>query len=473
MFNKSEIENLIKDFLEKTNTPSSAISIVIDNKIVLKEAYGYRDVENKVEADINTIYAIGSLSKSFGTAAIGKLVDEGKLSLDDLVIDHIPEFKLYDDYATRNATIRDILSHKTGLPRHDIMWLANNYDIDVMLEKLKYLKPFTSFRGKYNYQNHMFMIANYLIGKLAGKDTEEYIRETLFSALDMNNSNFSVIETQKIDNHALPYQKIVESVQKVPFRDIRKVGIAGSINSNIVDMTNYLLFQMNKGEYNGKQVVSNESITETHTPHTIAPSMILGEENGYYGLGLGIKNYRGTKLIHHSGGIDGFNSYLCFIPEKKTGIVILANSGNCLMTFNTPLANTILDKIIFDVQDTNWSKVFEPITKTLDPSEAIKDFLSKKVEGTSPSKELKNYQGTYIDKGYGEISIKCRNNKLYVKYGVLPEQELQHVHYDTFILAGSLPTTVTFSKGIFGDFDSINIPFEEMLPEGIVFKKVK
>lgn len=471
VFEEKEIMNLISERLEETQVPSAAIAIVLDNKIVMQEAFGYRDIENKLSADIETMYPIASLSKSFGTATLAKLVDEGKLSWDDLVSKYIPEFELYDEYASKHATIRDILSHKTGLPRHDIMWIANDFEPNEIIRRLKFLKPFTTFRGKYNYQNHMYVVANQIIEKVTNISTEQYVKEIVLSPIDMEKTSFSLEEVKKSNNYALPYALTNNENKQMPFTNVRNIGIAGAINSNIMDMAKYLIFQMNLGYYDGRSVVSDKNILETQTPQTIIPARMKEEDATAYGLGLHIKYYRGEKQVYHSGGISGFNSFMTFLPNKKFGIVMLTNQANCNLKFCMPLAHEIMDGIFYPDIKEDWYKKYELISSLNDTTKAVQSFIDKKIEGTSYSKTIGDYQGVYTHPGYGEVMIEINKETLTIKYGKLPKMNLKHHHYETFTVTYDHLVPIKFNRDIFGDIVSISVALEPMLKEPIKFHK--
>src|SRR4030043_709070 len=229
--------------------PGLAVSIVKDGKIIFAEGFGYRDVEQKLKVTPHTVFAIGSCTKAFTATAMGMLVDEGKVGWDKPVRDYLPAFNLQDVVASERMTPRDLLCHRSGLPRHDAMWYGSALSREEIFSRLQYLEPSKDFRTVWQYQNLMFMTAGYLVGEMAGMRWEAFIQKRIFEPLEMKESNFSVNDSQKAPDFALPYQEKNAKVEPVPFRNLDAIGPAGSINSNVLAMANWIRMNLNKGKF--------------------------------------------------------------------------------------------------------------------------------------------------------------------------------------------------------------------------------
>src|SRR5699024_2352094 len=262
------------------------------------EGYGFRDSEKEKQVTPETIFPIGSATKAFTTAAMGVLVDEGQLDWDQPVREYIPSFKMYDPITTERATPRDLACHRTGLPRHELMWYNSGFSREDILERLQYLEPSHDFRSKWQYQNQMYMTAGYLTGKISGTSWEQFIQSRLFNPLDMNASSFTIDDMKKQLNHSLGYREEDNEVNQIPYRNIEAMGPAGSINSNVSELANWLLFQLNQGTYNGHKIINESTMKTMHMPHMpcelLAPSEAKPMCN--YGLGWFIEPYRGYHM---------------------------------------------------------------------------------------------------------------------------------------------------------------------------------
>ena len=289
----------------------------------------------------DTIFAIGSASKAFTTMSMGILVDDGRLAWDSPVRDYLPTFRLWDPFATERMTPRDLVTHRSGLPRHDLMWYNNPLSRQELFDRLRYLEPNKDFRTYFQYQNLMYMTAGYLVGQLAGSSWEQVVAERIFGPLEMGDSSFSVEEMQRAADFSLPYDEKKGEVRQIPFRNIDAIGPAGSINSNLVDMANWVLLHVGKGQFKGRQVISPGNLSQMHTPQMVIQGMpgldLLGKYKEIgpmtYGMGWFMHGYRGHTLIHHGGNIDGFSSLISFIPSEGVGAVVLTNLNSTMLSY--------------------------------------------------------------------------------------------------------------------------------------------
>src|SRR4030095_13793074 len=267
----------------------------------------------------------GSSSKAFTAASIAMLVDEGKLKWDDPATKYLPGFQLFDPYSTRELMVSDLLSHRSGLTRGDLIWYGSAYDRDEILRRVRYLKPSWSLRSRFGYQNIMYLAAGQIIPAVTGKTWDDFVRERIFTPLGMKSTNTSIRTLSSSDNVATPHAKLNDKVQVVAWRNIDNIAPAGSINSNVLDMAQWVRLQLGDGVYEGKRLISSAAIKEMHTPQTIirreGPMESLYPEAHFltYGFGWFLSDYRGRKVVEHGGAIDGMRGEDAMMPGRKLG----------------------------------------------------------------------------------------------------------------------------------------------------------
>src|SRR5689334_21036183 len=258
------LDDLASSAMKQWKVPGVAIAVVQDGKVIYAKGYGYRDLEQKLPVTTATLFPIGSITKSFTALTFAILKNEGKVDWDTPVRSYLPEFPMNDPVASEQATPRELVSHRIGLPRHDLVWYSSDFSREGMVHRLRELKPNKGFRSAYQYNNLTVMTMGYLEGKLTGLGWEGAIRQKIFAPLGMSHSDLSVTEIEKTDDHALPYELKKEVVTKVPYHNIDAIGPAGSINSSVDDMSRYLIFQLGDGKYEGKQIVAESDLREMH-----------------------------------------------------------------------------------------------------------------------------------------------------------------------------------------------------------------
>lgn len=449
-----------------------SIAVVQDGKVILSKGYGLRDVKKNLPVTEKTLFAIGSSTKSFTVTALGTLVDQGKLDWDKPVRDYLPDFRLWDQFATERMTPRDLVTHRSGLPRHDLMWYSSPFSRQEIFERLRYLEPNKDFRTTFQYQNLMFMTAGYLAGHVAGTTWEQLVRKSIFEPLGMSSSNFSVTDMQKSAEYSLPYQVVNDIVVDMPFRNIDAIGPAGSINSNIEDMTKYVMMHLAKG----KGVVSATNEVQMMTPQMAIAAPSPDKELGdlAYGMGFFVTSYRGHKFVHHGGNIDGFSALVAFLPQDNIGLVILTNQNGSPLP--AVVAYNVWDRLLgFDQVD--WTarvKQQRALTKASEQDAKQKGYTIQRT-GTHPSHELSEYTGEYEHPGYGIVRIEYANPGLKIDYHGLGGA-LTHFHYDVFAVAKNdgnpfSEEKVSFHSNLAGEIDSLGIPFESTLKD-ITFVKL-
>ena len=437
-----DLDAYFEKALSDWNVPGMAIGIVKDNKLIMAEGYGIRQLGLKHKVDENTVFPIASNTKAFTAATLAFLVAEGKVDWDDKVRKHLPYFELYNPYVSNNMTIRDLLSHRSGLKTFsgDLIWYGTTYSREEVVKRAKFLKPEFGFREYFGYQNIMFIAAGEIVSAVSGKTWDEYLNEKIFDPLNMTSSVTSTSYFDRMDNVAMPHTERDDKVVSIPHSNWDNIGGAGAINSNVLDMANWLKFQLNRGSFEGKELIPAGILTETWKPHTLQGVSTFSRQLWptthfkAYALGWGTSDYHGRKIISHSGGYDGIISYSCIVPEENLGFVILTNKNSSLYY---PLYYKILDSFLSD-DDTDWSAKFLEFNQRNNAGkEQGKNAKEEaRVKGTETSLKLEDYCGTYGGKVYGNVEVKLIEDHLEVYFIPSPifTGKLNHYHFDTFTI---------------------------------------
>lgn len=469
-------DKVVENGLAALRVPGIAMAVVKDDKVIFAKGFGFRDVENKVPASADTIFAIGSSSKAFTVFALGKLVDEGKVDWDKPVRTYIPWFSLSDRAAGERLTPRDLVTHRSGLPRHDLVWYNNlTATREDLVRRLAYLQPSADLRQRFQYNNLMFLTAGYLLETLTGKTWEDAVRTLVFEPLGMARSNFSVLDSQKDKDFAFPYLVEDKAFKKIPFRDITTVGPAGSINSSVNEMAQWVIVHLAGGKLKGTQILNPQTVEDMHTPQMTmgvasATPEILAQA---YGLGWFTDVYRGHRRVHHGGNIDGFSAMVSFFPADGLGFVVLSNmNGTGLPEL---LIRTAADRILgLEAKDWVGEAAKRREKGEAEDKKAEEKKATRKVPGTRPSHPLADYAGAYEHPGYGEAAVALAGGRLVLTYNGI-SAPFEHWHYDTFNgLKGDDPTfedsKVSFRTDLNGRVAELVAPLEAAA-DPIVFKK--
>jgi CubicO group peptidase (beta-lactamase class C family) len=471
------LDNFITQAMKDWKVPGLAITVVQDGQVILTKGYGYRDSERKLPVTPNTLFCIASMTKSFVVTELGTLVDEGKLDWDKPVYDYLQDFRMYDSVVTERLTPRDLVTHRSGLPRHDLTWYSNaDITRKEMVERLRYLQPSRDLRERFQYNNLMYMTAGYLGGVLNGTDWETAVRQRVLTPLGMTNTNFSVSDSQKSSDFAQPYRKAKEEVKLIPFYVQGAVGPAGEINTTAEEISHYLLFQLNKGKYADKQILSEGNAVQMQSPQMViqgTPQFAeLGENT--YGMGFGVTQYRGHKMVSHGGAIDGFRSELAFLPNEKIGVVVFVNLDGTSMP--NVIVYNVLDRLL-GLDSVPWNQRYLEIEKKSEQSkeEAKKRGFTAPTPGTHPSHDLKDYVGEYENLGYGRVTIEGQGEGFLMKINRL-SSPLKHFHYDVFSVPEDPLNPLENQKIIFhtdvnGTISSLSITAESNVSD-IFFQRV-
>ena len=463
--------------MEDWRIPGVAVGVIRDGEVLLATGFGYRDIEAELPVTEHTTMAIGSNSKSFTVTLMGILVDQGMLEWDRPVRDYLPDFRLHDEFATAEMTPRDLVTHQSGLPRHDNVWYGRTGTRAEIFAKLRYLEPNASFRSRYQYQNLMFMTAGYLAERITGEDWDALIDHRIFTPLGMERSNTSVSNTPASGDYAVPYLLRDGTLTRVPFRNIDAVGPAGSINSNVTEMLAYIQAHIDGGVFEGDRLLSEETSANMQQPQFAMPGESEFPELGQasYGLGLRVSSYRGHKMVAHGGGIDGFISSMSWLPREKIGVMVLTNRSGEMNPVPVTIAYNVYDRLLgLDPVDWNGRNLELRDEQRERAEKTRREQEAKRVSGTQPSHALADYAGTYRHPGYGRMAIQVDDGGLAIVYEGF-QLDLEHFHYDIFRITSPpniVPVAglVTFTTDADGVVGAVAIPFE---PNGadIVFER--
>jgi CubicO group peptidase (beta-lactamase class C family) len=461
----ADFDQYITQAMQDWKDPGLAIAVVKNDSIVLMKGYGTRTMGTAEPVDEHTLFAIGSSSKAFTATLVAMLVDQGKMRWDDPATTYLPDLQMYDPYVSRELTVRDLLTHRSGLTRGDVMWYATDYNRDEILRRVRFLKPTWSVRSHFGYQNIMFLAAGQAAAHAAGKSWDDLVHERIFTPLGMTESNTSVRDLEGKMNVATPHTEVNDTLLIVPWHNIDNIGPAGSINSSVSDMIKWVRFQLAQGSVNGKSLVSASALGETHTAQMVIPVGADAKKvNPFthleaYGMGWFLQDYRGRELDQHGGNIDGMSAMVALMPEEKIGMVILTNANG------SPVPSIAMYRVLdalLNEPPRDWSGEYRKQTDKLraQAKEAQQKRLAERAANTKPSLPLDSYAGVYSDSLYGDATIRMENGALRMTYGKSYDGELEHWHYDTFRANWNSralgKTFITFALGADGKVRSVD-----------------
>jgi CubicO group peptidase (beta-lactamase class C family) len=473
-----QIDNYANSLLSDWNIPGLALVIVHKDQILYSKGYGFSDLENKIPVSSSTLFPIASNSKLFTSTLAAQLAFEGKLDLDIPVKKYLPDLNFFNPELNTRVTLRDMLSHRTGLPAYDGIWVNATFKRHELIGKVAYMKPSLGFREGYIYNNIMYTSAGVAIEAVTNKSWEENVSERIFKPLGMNESGFTGIG-EKPKNHSLSYFE-AESSKKITARTFvsqsESLAPAGNIYSSMTDMSKWLITQVNGGKFNGKQVIAAEAIAETMIPNAIADKRGRYDElsNSIYALGRILQTYKGTKIVSHTGSIDGFYSNMTYLPKDSIALFIVHNfmpAGSLRSVMNLPVIDILKDREITDWSGRYRKDYLETEEKN---KKSVDEINASQIKNTFPSHQAGAYTGTYNHPVYGQIMIGLENNTLQIQYRSVNKM-LHHWHYDQFITTdegdGFPDLRISFLTNDKGDIDRISTrPFGDPLTE---FTKVK
>ena len=440
--NTTDLEEVINTSMARFDVPGMAVAVVQDDKVVFAKGFGISNLNTNAKVNKDTLFGIASNTKAFTSAALAKLVDEGKLSWDDRVIDHLPEFRLYDSYVTREMRVRDLLSHRSGLGlgQGDLMiWPSTDKSIEDILAGLQYLKPASSFRSQYAYNNLMFVTAGEVVARVSGMSWNDYIEKNILQPLHMDNSRAGFSRIPKSNkNWAIGHIPMDGKLNPFFVNYLEDFRGAGAIASSVNDMSQWLLTQLAGGKMpSGEQLFSEKQQAQMWHPHITSMTSKSAYEAYHqqfrgYGLGWSIEDYHGFKKLGHGGGILGMVSQVTLLPEKKLGIVILSNQQ--AFSALSAVTHEVLEDAL-ELEDKDW---VEELAKKHFASKQ-KAYANAKPDTPAdyqPQLPNINYTGTLHDDWYGDVIIEQLDGKLRIDFTHTKRLKgtLEHYTGNTFIV---------------------------------------
>jgi CubicO group peptidase (beta-lactamase class C family) len=438
--------------IERYKVPGIAIAIVRNDSVIYARGYGLRDVGTGVPVDERTVFAIGSSSKAFTAAAVAQLVDEKKLELDAPVTRYIPSFQMYDPFVSRELTVRDLLSHRSGLARGELAWYGSDADRDELVRRIRFLTPSWSLRSQFGYQNLMYVAAGQVVATVSGMSWDAFIASRIFAPLGMTTSSTTVRGIDAIANRATPHALDDSSrAVTVKWRNIDNAGAAGSINSNVVDMAQWVRLHLADGARDGKQIVSRRQVDEMRQPQTlIRIDSAARANNPYthltsYGLGWFVEDYRGRLLVHHGGNVDGFTALVGMLPEERFGVVILTNLNGTGLP--TPLLRRIMDMQL-GATERDWvAEALARQEQARTRAAAAARSAPARPADAKPTLALSEYVGTFVDSLHGQMVVTEKNGGLHLAFGPNWQSPLEYWNADNFRVKFDTPVLPAFFIG--------------------------
>ena len=440
----SDFDPYVAAALKAFNTPGAAVAIVMNGQVVLAKGYGLRRLGDATPVDAHTLFQIASNTKAFTSAALAMLVDQGQLRWDDHVTDHLTDFQLSDPYVTREFTVRDMLTHRSGLGlgAGDLLWFHSNYSRRDVLHRIRYAKAASSFRSQYAYDNVMYIAAGELIPAVTDTSWDAFITRRIFEPADMREAHTGIAGVPADANLATPHAMVDGKLQIVPRDTVDVTGPAGGILANVTDLAKWMIVQLDSGRAGagGRRLWSADRTREMWSAQTILPIPVqtgalapLTPSFAAYGLGWFLRDYRGHKLVLHDGGLSGMTSRTLLVPDLKLGIVVLTNGESSL---SADLPFRVLDHVL-GAPPTDWTAAFAASERDEESkaAEVEKAATATRVRDSHPSLPLAKYAGRYTDQMYGDATITMEPAGLVLRFVHSPAfvGDLEHWQYDTFV----------------------------------------
>ncbi|MBX2874437.1 MAG: serine hydrolase [Saprospiraceae bacterium] len=433
-----KLDSYIEQARQQWEVPGLSVAIVKDGEVLLTKGYGVRSLTTPAKVDQNTIFSIGSTTKAMVSAAMGMLVDEGLVSWEDKVMEYLPDFQLYDAYASRELRVRDLFTHNAGLGNADLLWYYNDLGSDEILERIRRLKPAYPFRGGYTYQNIMYLAAGKLIAKVSGKPWPEFMQERIFSPLGMNNTYPTLQASQQQKNRSIPHHHINDQVTPIEDCSADPIAPAGAIWSSVSDMAKWMQFLLDTGKVNGRALLELETYQELFKPQVIIPreqfyptTALTNPTWTTYGLGWFQHDYQGYALQFHTGSLPGTVAIIGLVPELDLGVYMLGNLDHAEVRH--ALLYQVIDAFRGEMTQ-DWSTEFKRLYKQIATRQTLqrKELMLSRQSETRTSKRIADYVGIYYDPFWGKVEIQESDDKLQLKVSSQLGAELEHWHYDTF-----------------------------------------
>jgi len=434
------LDGYMAKVLKDWNGPGIGVGVVVGDKLVFAKGYGYRDYGRKLPFTPGTVCPIASNTKLFTAVAAGMLVEEGKLTWDRPVRESVPTIRFHDEQLNNTVTLRDMLSHRTGITRHDTIWFKSDFTRKELFERVKYLEPQEPMRQAFLYNNLMYAAVGYMIELQSGRTWEQFVRERIMQPLDMKSTSYTIAELMKAPEHGVGFTEKRDNFElyETPYyEDIEGVAPCGAIVSNIDDLSHWLIALMNDGMYHGRQVLPKDVLQQTLQPAIGLPNT-GAEQRGYwellnsaYGMGRWTASYRGHLIAYHGGDLPGFHSQVSYMPKEKLGVIVLVVGNHTAPLYNYVSYN-IYERLL-GLDETPW--VQRGLDIRLKAKAAGKEARAKaggdRIANTRPSHALADYVGDYENPAYGQLKIGLKGDRLQFDFHKV-QLPLSHFHYDRF-----------------------------------------
>jgi CubicO group peptidase (beta-lactamase class C family) len=434
-----ELDAYVTKAVKDWNVAGFAIAVVHEGRVVFARGYGLREVGKPEPVDTQTIFAIASTTKAITAAALGMLVDEGKVQWDDPVTKHLPGFQMHDPYVTREVTVRDLLTHRAGLPNADFLWTAGDNSRDEVVRRVRFIEPSYSLRAGYTYHNVMYTVAGEVVEAASGMSWDDFVRTRIFEPLGMTRSVTTLETASTRDNRAAPHWTAGDTLRVIGNSLADGIGPAGSVWSSVADMAKWVRFLLDTGRVNGHSLLRPRTWAELFRPHTILPgggqgSPIVRLSRPHfrtYGLGWFQQDYQGRQVDFHTGSLNGMIAMNGLIREEGLGVYMLGN------TDHAELRHALMFKV-FDLYlglpARDWSAELLALYRA---DEARSDSVrrlneARRIEGTRPSLPIEQYAGTYVDSLYGAVTVTVEEGALRLRRSAAQAGTLEHWQFDTF-----------------------------------------
>jgi CubicO group peptidase (beta-lactamase class C family) len=438
----AELDAYVARAVRDWKVPGLAIAVVKDDSVVLAKGYGVRALGKPEAVDAGTRFAIGSTTKAMTAVALGMLVDEGKVQWDEPVVTYLPGFRLADPYLTREVTVRDLLTHRAGLGNADLLWAGAGYALPEIMQRIGTLRPAYSLRSSFIYQNVMYAVAGEVVRAASGMPWETFVKTRIFVPLGMTATEATLAALAGRPNVAAPHGVIRDTTRVIANRPVDPVAPAGSVWSSVGDMARWMRFVLDSGRVGGRRLVSAEVYRELLSPQTVAPTSmyptmtVVRPHFFTYGLGWFLHDYAGESVAMHTGSIDGMSAIIGLLPDRRTGVYVLANLDHA------ELRHALMYRV-FDMYRgggagtgaaRDWSTELRLLYGQAEERgrAAQRQQEQRRAAGTRPSLPLERYAGTYREPTYGDVVVAARDGALHLTFGRGYDGRLEHWHYDSF-----------------------------------------
>lgn len=462
------MEQLLVDW----NGVGFGVGIVVDDELVFARGYGYRDYGKKLPLTPQTLFPIASNTKLFAAVSAGLLVDAGQLSWDGPVRSDVPTIKFFNDELDRNVTLRDMLAHRTGITRHDMIWFKSELDSAELFARLRYMEPSVPLRQMFLYNNMMYAAVANIVALKSGRPWQQYVKENILAPLDMRSTVFSIAEMKTFPEYAVPFGLREDSreLHELPFyENTRGLAAAGAMVSNISDLSHWLIALMNDGRYAGRQVLPAAALKATLQPAIAIPNDSYENRgwrellNSEQGMGRRMASYRGHSITYHGGDLAGFHSQISYMPAQRIGVVVVAIGDHTAELYD-PISFNVYERAL-GLDLTPWSERLLALEKKSQQADkaAREQIGNDRMRGTKPSHPLKDYVGEYEHPAYGTLRITLADRALQLDFHRL-NTRLNHYHYDRFDTSFNKEYgtySVRFSTNPQGEMDGLTMALDE------------